>query len=79
MPNKSSHADHTAIRTCVVCKKKVDQKRLLNFFIMESGIVFDSKRLLPVRKQYLCCDALCLAGLDTWRKRYQKRIFGKKA
>ncbi|MDD2229138.1 MAG: DUF448 domain-containing protein [Candidatus Cloacimonetes bacterium] len=74
MPNKNSHADHQALRTCVVCKKKVDQKGLLNFYIMNVGIVFDIQRILQIRKYYLCRDAECFAGLDKWRKRYQKRI-----
>ncbi|MDD4310423.1 MAG: DUF448 domain-containing protein [Candidatus Cloacimonetes bacterium] len=74
MPNRSSHANHSPIRTCVVCKKKVDQKRLLNFFIIESGIVFDCNRILPVRKYYLCPEVECFTGLDKWRKRsYKKR------
>ncbi len=73
MPNKNSHADHNPIRTCVVCKKKVDQKGLLNFFIMNGGIVFDSQRIVAVRKNYLCPSPECYAGLEKWRKRYQKK------
>ncbi|PKN73301.1 MAG: DUF448 domain-containing protein [Candidatus Cloacimonetes bacterium HGW-Cloacimonetes-3] len=73
MPNKNSHAYHNPIRTCVVCKKKVDQKGLLNFFIMNGGIVFDSLRIVAVRKNYLCPSQECFTGLDKWRKRYQKR------
>jgi len=65
------------MRTCVVCKKKVDQKRLLNFFIIGSEIVFDMQRVLPVRKLYLCPNADCYSGLAKWRKRYQKRFTGK--
>jgi len=62
------------MRTCVVCKKKVDQKGLLNFYIMNGGIVFDFKRILQIRKYYLCPNPECYAGLDKWRKRYQKRM-----
>lgn len=79
MPNKNSHAGHTPIRTCVVCKKKVDQKGLLNFYIMTEGIVFDLQRVLPVRKYYLCPTRDCFVGLDAWRKRYHKRIARQKA
>lgn len=74
MPNRSSKADHISLRTCVVCKKKVDQKRLLNFFIMDRGIVFDTKRILDGRKFYLCPAMDCFTGLEKWQKRYQKRI-----
>ena len=73
MPNSSSHANHVAIRTCVVCKKKVDQKGLLNFHIVNCGIVFDLQRLIQVRKYYLCPSAECFSGLEKWQKRAMKR------
>lgn len=78
MSNRSSHAGHSPIRTCVVCKKKVDQKWLLNFHIMTEGIVFDLHRVLPVRKYYLCPSQDCFAGLEAWRKRYHKRLARRK-
>jgi len=78
MPNKCSHQDHSPMRTCVVCKKKVDQNRLLNFFTIDNEIVFDMQRVLPLRKLYICPNADCFAGLAKWRKRYQKRNSGKK-
>jgi len=74
MPNRSSKAGYQPIRTCVVCKKKVDQIDLLNFFSMDCGIVFDCKRKLTGRKFYLCPQPACFSGLEKWRKRYQKRI-----
>ncbi|HPM04919.1 MAG TPA: DUF448 domain-containing protein [Candidatus Cloacimonas sp.] len=77
MPNISSHAHHQPQRSCVVCKKKIDQNRLLNFFIMDCGIVFDTQRQLPGRKFYLCPAVSCFLALDKWRKRYQKRICKK--
>ncbi len=73
MPNKNSKAEHIPLRTCVVCKKKVDQKQLLNFFLTESGIVFDCNRIIQVRKFYLCPVADCFKGLAKWRKSHQKR------
>ncbi|MDY0152729.1 MAG: DUF448 domain-containing protein [Candidatus Cloacimonas sp.] len=79
MSNSSSHADHIPVRTCVVCKKKVDQIRLLNFCIITEGIVFDLKRCLPGRKFYLCALPECYQGLELWKKRYHKRQKGKKA
>jgi len=78
MPNHSSNANHVPMRTCVVCKKKVDQKRLLNFFIMDCGIVFDGKRILEGRKFYLCADKVCFANLGKWQKRHQKRNVSKR-
>lgn len=76
MPNRSSNAGHIPMRTCVVCKKKVDQKRLLNFFSLDHGIVFDTKRILSGRKNYLCAAPDCFAGLEKWQKRQQKRKSG---
>lgn len=73
MPNKNSKAEHIPLRTCVVCKKKVDRKQLLNFFLTESGIVFDCNRIIQVRKFYLCPSVDCFKGLTKWRKGYQKR------
>ncbi|HNX03280.1 MAG: YlxR family protein [Candidatus Cloacimonas sp.] len=73
MPNKNSKAAHLPIRTCVVCKKKVDQNQLLNFFLTESGIVFDFRRIIPGRRFYLCPSADCFKGLNKWRKGHQKR------
>ena len=73
MPNKNSKAAQIKIRTCVVCKKKVDQNQLLNFFLTESGIVFDFGRIIPVRRFYLCPTADCFMGLSKWRKGHQKR------
>lgn len=78
MPNQNSHASHIALRTCVVCKKKVDQNRLLNFCIVTEGIVFDIQRLLPGRKFYLCAHPDCYQGLQKWRKRNHKRQHGKR-
>ncbi|HRR50380.1 MAG TPA: DUF448 domain-containing protein, partial [Candidatus Cloacimonas sp.] len=76
MPNKNSKAGHIPIRTCVVCKKKVDQNRLLNFFHTTSGIVFDCNRIIQVRKYYLCPNEECFKGLSKWQKRYQKKSLG---
>lgn len=73
MPNRNSRADHIPERTCVVCKKKVDYKQLLNFFIIKEGIVFDVARRLQTRKFYLCPEKECILGLDKWKKRRQKR------
>ncbi|HNW23995.1 MAG TPA: DUF448 domain-containing protein [Candidatus Cloacimonas sp.] len=57
----------------MVCKKKVDQNQLLNFFLTESGIVFDFRRIIPGRRFYLCPSADCFKGLNKWRKGHQKR------
>ena len=73
MPNKNSKADHTPIRTCVICKKKIDQNLLLNFCLMNGSIVYDIKRVIPVRKYYVCPAEPCLVAIDKWLARRQKR------
>ncbi len=47
--------------------------KLLNFFTMGDGLVFDTKRVLPHRKFYLCDAAECKIGLAKWLKRFQRR------
>lgn len=74
MPNKNSHADHIPLRTCVVCKKKVDSTELLNFFSLGVALVFDLHGKLPYRKYYVCPTEECKMMLDKWFKRYQKRF-----
>ncbi|MEN6444483.1 MAG: DUF448 domain-containing protein [Candidatus Cloacimonas sp.] len=78
MPNKNSKAMHLPIRTCVVCQKKIDQNRLLNFFLTPSGIVFDCNRKIQVRKLYLCPSEECFNGLSKWLKKAKKRKNGRK-
>jgi predicted RNA-binding protein YlxR (DUF448 family) len=73
MPNINSKAGHVPIRTCVVCKKKIDCMKLLNFFTMGDGIIFDTKKVMPYRKFYLCDTTECKSGLAKWMKRFQRR------
>jgi len=78
MPNRNSKAGHQPLRTCVVCKKKIDQSVLLNFFIMRESVVFDTKRQIQTRKRYLCDEAVCKNGFEQWFKRFAKKAFGRK-
>ncbi|MDP3114530.1 MAG: DUF448 domain-containing protein [Candidatus Cloacimonadaceae bacterium] len=57
-----------------MCKKKVDYKQLLNFFILKDSVVFDMHRRLQTRKQYLCPEKECILGLEKWKKRRLKRV-----
>lgn len=61
------------MRTCVVCKKKVDRIQLLSFFTLGEKLVFDLANVLPIRKHYLCGDTACKTMLDKWLKRHLKR------
>ncbi len=73
MPNQSSHAHHVPIRTCVICKKKIDQNILLNFYIVNSDFVFDLKRSVNKRKYYICHSEDCLKQLNKWQSKLQRR------
>lgn len=77
MPNKSSNAGHTPIRTCVVCRSRMAQDRLMSFISQDEGICFDPKRILPCRKHYVCLDESCISALSKWQKRRLK-LRGKK-
>jgi predicted RNA-binding protein YlxR (DUF448 family) len=73
MPNQSSHAGIIPIRTCVICKSKVNQPALLSFFIIDKQIIFDIKRTLKTRNYYVCHREACLTLLPKWVvKRYRK-------
>ncbi len=77
MPNKNSHADHLPQRTCVVCRSRKEVGDLLSFFVLPQGIVFDPRRRIQRRKNYVCPDALCLQGLDKWKRNHMKRRFAQ--
>ncbi|HHV37115.1 MAG TPA: DUF448 domain-containing protein [Candidatus Cloacimonetes bacterium] len=77
MPNKSSNAGHIPIRTCVVCRSRMAQGRLLSFISQDGGICFDPKRILPTRKHYVCPVESCVSALPKWQKRRLK-VRGKK-
>ncbi|HNQ44447.1 MAG TPA: DUF448 domain-containing protein [Candidatus Cloacimonadota bacterium] len=74
MPNQNSNAGHIPQRTCVVCRKICAQSELLSFFLLPSGLVIDLKNRLQARKQYLCANPGCYAGLAKWRRKYAKKI-----
>ncbi|PKN77614.1 MAG: DUF448 domain-containing protein [Candidatus Cloacimonetes bacterium HGW-Cloacimonetes-1] len=73
MPNQSSNKGHIALRSCVICKKKIDHYQLLNFFIMGGSAVFDLKDRIEVRKYYLCDTPECKIALAKWLKRHHNR------
>ncbi len=73
MPNKHSNAGHTPMRTCVVCRAKSAQSELLSFFLLDHELVFDLDHSLMRRKQYLCRNTDCYAGLAKWKKRVYRK------
>lgn len=75
MPNAHNPAQKAPQRTCVVCKARKDLADLLSFFILPEGIVFDPARKVQRRRNYVCPQPECLAGLDKWKKQYTKRHY----
>jgi predicted RNA-binding protein YlxR (DUF448 family) len=75
MPNRNSHADHVPQRTCVVCRAKREAGELLSFFVLPQGIVFDPRRRVQRRQNYVCPQPDCLKGLDKWKRNHLKRRF----
>ncbi len=73
MPNQSSKAGHIPIRTCVVCRRKAEQKSLLSFYLLGGEPVFDLRNSVPVRKQYICFEDGCITQLDKWLSRHRKK------
>ena len=73
MPNKNSKAGHIPLRTCVICKKKVDRIQLLSFFTLGEKFVIDVANMLPVRKNYVCRETACKALLNKWLVKHLKR------
>jgi predicted RNA-binding protein YlxR (DUF448 family) len=64
MPNRSSKAGHIPFRTCVVCRKKAEKKKLMRFVILDSEIVIDLTGKLTDRGYYVCDDNDCLQKLE---------------
>ncbi|HNX38161.1 MAG TPA: DUF448 domain-containing protein [Candidatus Cloacimonadota bacterium] len=73
MPNRNSHADHIPFRTCVICRRKAEQKSLWSIRLLPQGLVIDLKRELSGRKCYVCPESDCLSGLERWQKKYSKK------
>lgn len=73
MPNQSSKAAHTPIRTCVICKEKLEQDSLLSFYFLGSDIIFDIKRAVMARKRYVCNSEKCLTRLPKWLAGFRKK------
>ena len=64
MPNRSSKAGHIPQRTCVVCRKKSDKKKLMRFVLLDSDIVLDLNCKIEKRGYYVCDDNDCLQKLE---------------
>ena len=74
MPNRSSKAGHNPQRTCVVCRKKSEKKKLIRFVLLDSEIVLDLNYKIEKRGYYVCDDNDCLKKLD---KRVKKMLKGR--
>jgi len=73
MPNQASHAGHIPQRTCVICRQKTDQGKLLRFVLLKGKYVIDPQRVLSGRGYY-CCEAKeCVEKIEKWIQRYRKR------
>jgi predicted RNA-binding protein YlxR (DUF448 family) len=72
MPNQSSHAQHTALRTCIICRQKSSVNTLLGFYLLGKDIVFDINKQVQTRKRYLCHNESCYFKLDKWLSKYVK-------
>jgi predicted RNA-binding protein YlxR (DUF448 family) len=73
MTNHNSNVGYVPTRTCIICKKKTDQKALLGFYMLQNEMVFDVHKLVPTRKKYVCHAAACLELLDKWLDRQRKK------
>jgi predicted RNA-binding protein YlxR (DUF448 family) len=73
MPNQSSNAGHLPERTCVICRKKTEQGLLLGFYLLGNEIIFDINKAVQTRKKYVCHSEECLALMDKWLARHQKK------
>ena len=72
MPNRSSKAGHIPQRTCVVCRKKSEKKKLMRFVLLDSEIVLDLNYKIEKRGYYVCDDNDCLQKLDNRVKKMLK-------
>lgn len=64
MSNRSSKAGHIPQRTCVVCRKKTEKKKLMRFVLLDYEIVFDLNCDIEKRGYYACDDNSCLQKLE---------------
>ena len=73
MPNKASKAGCVPIRTCVICKRKHEQRILIRFVLLNKKIVLDLFRKLPSRGYYVCNENHCIMELRKWLKKKIRR------
>ena len=64
MPNRLSNAGHIPQRMCVVCRTKIDKKKLIRFVLLNSEIVFDLNCKIEKRGYYVCNSNDCLQKLE---------------
>lgn len=74
MPNRSSHAEHVPLRTCVICRQKKDKNKLLRFIVVQGNPIFDLKQKLQQRGYYVCDENVCISKLKKWISRKGRKI-----
>jgi len=75
MVNRNSRAGHKPLRTCVVCRKKLEKDNLIRFILIEGEVIFDLGQRFPARGYYVCDENNCIEKLEKWvikRKRSRK-------
>jgi len=74
-PNRSSHALHVPMRTCVICRQKKEKYKLLRFIVMNEAPVWDLKDRIQAHGSYVCDDNACISALSKWvlRKRRKQK------
>lgn len=73
-----SSKNNEVIRTCVICKKKTDQKELVRLVLVDGELVYDMKRKLPGRGYYVCSKKECIEKLSIWKTKRLKRLLKQK-
>lgn len=71
-PNKK----YSPTRTCIACRKKIDQNHLLRIMLDENqNLTFATTKLFNSRSAYICNDKKCLEKCI--KKRMLNRAFKK--
>ena len=53
---------HVPMRSCVVCGKKTEKRKLLRIVAMAAAVEVDYTGRLPGRGAYVCTDGDCVIG-----------------
>lgn len=56
---------HRPIRTCLVCSRKEEKRKLIRMTLREGRLMLDQRGVLGGRGAYICRDVGCVKGLLT--------------